>query len=316
VEARWGAGARGALAGAASPSVAASPDGAGCRLVPVERVDAISRDAFLDRHRAPRRPVVLRELTASWPARRAWSIDYFRRVAGDRAIPVYDSRPAYGRQHQHAAAARMRFGDYVERLRAGESRLRIFFLRVAAELPELVADFTYPDLGVRFVERLSVLFAGGRGARVQMHFDVDLAEIVLCHFGGKKRVILFGPDQTPCLYRVPFSFSARFDLAPEAPDYARFPAFARARGEIAELEHGDALYVPPGYWHYVLYDDVGFSLSLRTLPGTPRDLLAALYNIGVLRTVDGLMRKVVGQRWNDRNERLAIERTHRRLGLG
>jgi len=35
----------------------------------------------------------------------------------------------------------------------------------------------------------------------------------------------------------------------------------------------------------------------------------------VIRTVDGLMRKALGQRWNDRNERLAVERVHRRLGL-
>jgi hypothetical protein len=284
------------------------------RLSPVERVGTISRRSFLDHYRSPRRPVVLEELTGSWPARRKWSLDYLKSVADDRHIPVYDSRPARGRQHQHAAAARMPLGEFLERLRAGENALRIFFLRVADEIPELVPDFSYPDVGVRYVEKLSVLFVGGRGARVQMHFDVDLADIFLCHFGGTKRVILFAPDQTPYLYRVPFSFSARFDLAPEAPDYEKFPALERARGEIAELGHGDVLYIPPGYWHYVLYDDIGFSLSLRTLPGTSRDLLAALYNIAVLRTVDGLMRKVVGQRWNDRNERLAVQRVHRRLG--
>ncbi|MGI9452115.1 MAG: cupin-like domain-containing protein, partial [Geminicoccaceae bacterium] len=33
------------------------------------------------------------------------------------------------------------------------------------------------------------------------------------------------------------------------------------------------------------------------------------------RTVEGVMRKVVGQPWNDRNERLAVERTHRAIGL-
>jgi hypothetical protein len=54
---------------------------------------------------------------------------------------------------------------------------------------------------------------------------------------------------------------------------------------------------------------------LRTFPGTPRDVLGALGNIVVIRTVDGLMRKALGQRWNDRNERLAVERVHRRLGL-
>ena len=284
-------------------------------LVPVGRVGAISRRSFLVDYRKPRQPVVLEDFTRSWPARTKWSADYLKTVAGDRRIPVYDSQPARGRRHQHAAAARMPLGEYLERLHGGDNALRIFFLRVADQLPELLSDFTYPDVGVRFAKQLSVLFMAGRGARVQMHFDIDLAEIFLCHFGGRKRVILFAPDQTPHLYRVPFSFSARFDLALEAPDYEKFPALSRARGQIAELGHGDVLYIPPGHWHYVLYDDIGFSLSLRTLPATPRDVLAALYNILVLRTVDGVMRRALGQRWNDRNERVAVRRTHRRLCL-
>jgi hypothetical protein len=258
----------------------------------------------------------MEEITASWPARSKWSVDYLKSAAGDREIPVCDgSRPASGRTYQHAAAGRMRLRDYLERLDDGENALRIFFVRVVPMLPELVPDFTYPEIGVRFVDRLSVFFAGGRSARVQMHFDVDFADVFLCHFGGKKRVILFAPDQTRYLYHVPFSFSARFDLAPDAPDYDSFPALAHARGKIAELGHGDAVYIPPGYWHYVLYDDIGFSISLRTFPGTPRDVLGALANIFAIRTVDGLMRKALGQRWNHRNERLAVERVHRRLGL-
>jgi hypothetical protein len=285
------------------------------RLTPVERVGSLSRHAFRDGFRSPRRPVVLRELTARWRARDTWSVDHLKRIAGHRPVPVYDSRPARGREHQHAAAARLPVGEYVDRLHAGERDLRIFFLRVSAQLPELLGDFAYPDLGLPFVERLSVLFVGGRGSRVQLHFDVDRADIVLCHFGGAKRVILFAPDQTPYLYRVPFSFSALFDVAPDAPDYDRFPALARARGEVAELAHGDALYIPPGWWHFVVYEDIGMSISLRALPRRPRDLLAAFYNVAVLRTIDGLMRKLIGQPWNERNERAAVRRTHARLGL-
>jgi hypothetical protein len=277
-------------------------------LVPIERVGSISKGPFLGRYRVPRRPIVLEDFTAAWPARKKWSVEYLQSVAEHRQIPVYDSGPSSGHRHQHAAAGRMPLGEYVQRLRAGENDLRIFFLRVVEELPELLADFSYPDVGVRYVQKLSVLFMGGRGARVQMHFDIDLADIFLCHFGGRKRVILFPPDQTPYLYRVPFSFSTLSDVRPDAPDYERFPALGQALGVIAELGHGDALYIPAGYWHYVRYDDIGFSLSLRTLPGTPRDLVAALHNILVLRTVDGVMRKVLGQRWNDRNERLALER--------
>lgn len=283
-------------------------------LSPVERVGTVAKRSFLDEWRRPRRPVVLEQLTAAWPARRTWSLEYLKAVAGDRVVPLCGG-PARDRAYQHAAVARMPLREYLHRLEHGEQSLRIFFVRVLTMLPELVRDFAYPDLGVRFVEHLSVLFAGGRRARVQMHFDVDFADVMLCHFGGPKRVILFAPDQTPYLYRVPFSFSARSDVAPETPDYDTFPALARARGHVAELHHGDALYIPPGYWHYVLYDDIGFSLSLRTLPGTARDVLGALGNILVVRTVDGVMRKVIGQRWNDRNERRAVERVHRRLGL-
>jgi hypothetical protein len=283
------------------------------KLSPVERVGAISKSSFLDHYRILHRPVVLEEFSASWPAREKWSLDYLKSVAGHRPIPLYDSRPARGRQHQHAAATNMPLGAYLELLRQGENGLRIFFIRVPNAVPELIPDFTYPDVGVRFVKKLSVLFMGGRGARVQMHFDIDHAGTFLCHFGGRKRVILFAPDQTPYLYRVPFSVSSLFDVSPDAPDYEKFPALALARGEVAELAHGDTLYVPPGYWHYVLYDEIAFSLSLRTLPSTPRDLLAALYNITVLRTVDGWMRRTLGQRWNDRNERLAVQRAHRRL---
>ena len=284
------------------------------KLSPVERVGTISR-SLLDRYRSVRRPLVIEDFSASWPARERWSLDYLKNVAGNRLVPLYDSRPARGRQHQHAVAVRMPFGAYLERLRAGEKDLRIFFVRLPSELPELLPDFAYPDLGVRYFEKLSVLFAGGRGARVQMHFDIEHSESFLCHFGGRKRVFLFAPDQTPYLYRVPFSVSSLFGLEPDRPDYEKFPALALARGEIAELAHGDTLYVPPGYWHYVLYDDIGFSLSLRTLPSTARDFAAALYNIAVLRTVDGWMRRCLGERWNDRNERVAVERVQRRLAL-
>src|SRR6516225_9903923 len=107
------------------------------KLIASERVGTISKRSFYERYRMLRRPVLLSDFTSSWPARQKWSIEYLKSVAGHREIPVYDRRPSRGRQHQHAAAARMRLGEYLECLRAGECDLRIFFLRVVDELPEL-----------------------------------------------------------------------------------------------------------------------------------------------------------------------------------
>lgn len=284
-------------------------------LSPVERVGALSEGEFVPGYKKPGRPVIMEDLTRPWPAREKWTLEHMVEVAGHVKVPLYDSQRSRGHKHQHAPATRMPLAEYLNRLAQGENNLRLFFFNLFAAVPELAGDFDYPDIGLKFFRKLPVLFMGGKGARVQLHFDIDLADILLCHFGGAKRVILFDREQTRFLYRVPFSFSALFDVRVDTPDYARFPALARVRGQIASLEHGDALYIPPGFWHYVIYDEIGFSMSLRAFPRTPRNAVPMAYNLAVLRPVEGIMRRIVGQPWNDWNERRAIQRTHRRLHI-
>lgn len=282
---------------------------------PIPRVDTLSRERFVADHKRPARPVVFEKLNRDWSARAQWNIEYIKRVAGHRIVPLYDGGRATERKYQYAPAARMPLRDYLQLLDAGATDLRMFSFNLIAGAPELLADFSYPDIGLRFFKRHPALFMAGRGAKVQMHFDIDLADILLCHFGGRKRVLLFSPDQTQYLYRVPFSFSSLHDIDYANPDFAKYPALRHARAEVAELHHGDCLYIPRGYWHYVVYEETGLSLSLRALPSTGVDMLKMLHNLLVTRSVEGVMRKLLGQRWNDRNERLAVARTHRHLPL-
>jgi hypothetical protein len=58
-------------------------------------------------------------------------------------------------------------------------------------LPELLKDFEYPDIGLKFFKRLPVLFFGGKGSKVLPHYDMDLADLVHFHFQGTKSVTLF-----------------------------------------------------------------------------------------------------------------------------
>lgn len=281
-------------------------------LTPVTRLDTVDRDRFLRDCKKPARPVIVTRLTRDWPAYDKWSVDFLRDRAGDVVVPLYDSKPSRNRKHQHAPAARMRLDAYFDRLESGENDLRLFFFNFFSALPELLDDFEYPDLGLKFFRKLPVLFMGGKGSKVQLHFDIDLADILLCHFGGPKRILLFAPDQTRFLYRVPFSFSALFDARVDVPDYEAYPALRHVHGQLAELNHGDALYIPPGYWHFVQYDAISFSMSLRAFPRTPANVARMANNLLVVRTIDGVMRKLFGQAWNDRNERVARRRTNRR----
>jgi len=286
------------------------------KLQPIDRIETISRNDFITGYKKQEIPVVIERLTQTWAAHRKWHLDYLCEIAGDNIVPLYGGgERAKGRRHQHAAILNMRFRDYIEALKQGENKLRIFFYNILAEAPSLTEDFSYPQIGLKFFTKLPVLFFGGKGAKVQMHYDIDLADILLCHFGGKKRVYLFAPEQKKYLYHVPFSFSALFDIDIEQPDFEKFPALRYLEGFVTELSHGDALYIPPGYWHYIVYEEISFSLSLRAFPRQPRLLMQMLYNIVVIRSVEGLMRKLVGQSWNDRNELNAIKNTHRKLAI-
>lgn len=280
---------------------------------PVERHAALSKQDFLERYKKPLKPVILSELSAAWPARDKWNIDYLQRVAGDQVVPVYSSKPARENQHQHAAEKRIRLTEYLAMLKAGENDLRMFFYNILENVPQLLEDFDYPDLGMKFFKRLPVLFMGGQGAKVQMHYDIDLANLILCHFGGPKTVLLIPPEQTPFIYKVPFSFSALHRIDFDQPDFGMYPALKNLDGYVAQLEHGDSLYIPSGYWHYIVYQDIGFSMTLRSMPTSASARLSLLKNIFITRSIEGAMRKLAGQKWNDRNERRAIEITEQNL---
>lgn len=277
----------------------------------VDRTAIISSDEFISGYKMTGTPLVMTDIMTDWAATKKWDLDYLSNVAGDNIVPVYSSKPATGKDHQHAAAKTLSLRDYLQMLKKGENDLRMFFYNILKYAPALLNDFSYPNMGLNLFRRLPVLFVGGKGTKVQMHYDIDLADLLLCHFGGRKHVLLIPPEQTKYLYKVPFSFSALHSIDLANPDYQTFPALQKLSPYVAVLNHGDALYIPSGYWHYIIYEDIGFSMTLRALPTGFSKRVAALNNIFVTRTIEGLMRKLLGQKWVDRNERLAIENTHR-----
>ena len=78
-----------------------------------------------------------------------------------------------------------------------------------------------------------------------------------CVVSGRRRFTLFPPEQVANLYIGPLDFAptgAPMSLVPlHAPDFTRFPRFrtALAAAVTAELAPGDALFIPPLWWHHV-----------------------------------------------------------------
>ena len=95
------------------------------------------------------------------------------------------------------------------------------------------------------------------GNRVVVAPHHDMASNIAVVVAGHRRFTLFPPDQAGNLYIGPLEFTpagAPVSLIdPEAPDFDRFPRAraAMAAAEVAELEPGDALYIPHMWWHHV-----------------------------------------------------------------
>jgi len=276
----------------------------------IPRVKTLTKEDFIKHYFKPQKPVVIEHFIEDWPAYTKWNLNYMKEVAGDKIVPLYDDRPVDHKEGFNEPHAKMKMSDYVDLLQSEPTRYRIFLWNVLKEVPELQADFDYPDFGLKLMKGLPMLFFGGEDSYTFMHYDIDLANIFHFHFEGKKEIILFNQKQNKYLYKIPYSLITREDIDFSKPDFDIWPALAKAEGFITHLNHGEVLYMPEGYWHYMRYLTPGFSMSLRAIARNPKNLGKAVSNIFVMRHFDNLMRKLKGKAWIDWKNQQAVERTH------
>ncbi|MDI7776080.1 cupin-like domain-containing protein [Asticcacaulis sp. EMRT-3] len=118
-------------------------------------------------------------------------------------------------------------------------------------LPAFLADNPCPLLPPSIQPRIWI----SNATRAQIHNDT--ADNLACVAAGHRRFTLFPPEQLANLYIGPMEHTPSgraISLASlEEPDYERFPRLAEAlkHAQIAEMEPGDALYVPKYWWHHV-----------------------------------------------------------------
>jgi ribosomal protein L16 Arg81 hydroxylase len=97
------------------------------------------------------------------------------------------------------------------------------------------------------------MFIGPKGAVTPLHVDLWGTHAWLSQLVGRKRWILFSPDQSQFLYD--------FNVDPNQPDLRRFPQFEKARGYECTIGPGETVYVPSNWSHWVVSLDASISLS-------------------------------------------------------
>lgn len=246
-------------------------------------------------------PVLLRGLVVHWPAVAAGAAPstlnaYLKTLDQGAPVPVMEAPAASGGKFGYGPDLRefsftKRQRPLVETLDRIERNLglpdapvvAIQMLPLAERLPGFLRHNPMPLLPDDATPRLWL----GGPVKTQIHNDPD--HNLACVVAGRRRFLLFPPEQVAILYIGPPDRPPPLSLVdPEAPDLARFPRFAEAltAARVAELGPGDALLMPKYWWHHVTSRDPYNAMVNYWWGGVPRGLenardsfLAALLSI-------------------------------------
>src|SRR6202140_3064016 len=242
-------------------------DGIKAAAIPVA---SIKTAAELDFAVKAAKPLILQGLIEHWPSLAAGRAspaalgNYFKSM--DRGIPppvMEAPASTHGRFGYRADLREFTFStrqrgisetlDRIERQidRPNAPIIAVQMLPLASLLPDFVQQNPMP----RRPQIAPLLWLGGR-VRTQIHHDRD--HNLACVIAGRRRFVLFPPEQVVNLYIGPIDNPPPLSIVDlEAPDFSRFPRFeeALATARTAELGPGDALLMPRHWWHHVTSRD-------------------------------------------------------------
>jgi hypothetical protein len=251
------------------------------------RRGAIPRRAGLERSEFERshvegggQPVIVTDAVARWPAYRRWSFDFFRDRYGDDEVVANSPMFLEGDLGLTPVQVRLRLRDYVDFVRdptreprgeylkgdwAALQRNRIPLYdpayRLLARHPELAAEVEsspyfiedlfarLPEPARRFMDEhgspVHYLFLAPKGSVSFLHTDYWGTHAYLAQLAGRKLCVLFGPEDDARVYGGAIR-------NPLATDLERFPLFADATAHVGVLEAGELIFIPSGWWHFVV----------------------------------------------------------------
>lgn len=289
----------------------------GLHLQPIDILESITKEEFREKYLLPRKPVVIKNMAKNWPAYEKWTMEYMKEMVGDVEVPLYDSSKADPAAPINSSAQKMKFTDYIDLIKEKPTDLRIFLFDPIKEAPKLLEDYISPkDLMGGFLDKYPNMFFGGKGSETFLHFDIDMAHIFHTHFNGRKHILLFDYKWKDRLYKIPYATYALEDYDIAHPDFEKFPALNGVEGIECFLEHGDTLFMPTGWWHYMKYLDGSFSISQRAWDKSWAVKAHSLWNLMVQRNFDNFMKSRFKKKYMDWKEKKAIERANYALKKG
>jgi len=236
----------------------------------IEGKDLTGPEQFLREVVEPCRPVVLRGLVKDWPivaaGRQSPSAvrDHLKPLDAGGDIEAFFGAPAIAGRYFYTEdlkgfnfeRRRMKFGLALESIVSsvdlpGSQSVYVGSVPTNDFLPGFAALNPMPLLSPGISPRVWI----GHAANVSSHYDT--VDNLACVAVGMRRFTLFAPQSIDKLYVGPIDNTMAGQpvslAASSAQDKDRFPLFEEIKDQalVAELEPGDALYLPKLWWHKV-----------------------------------------------------------------
>lgn len=276
----------------------------------------VTREVFRDEIMPAGQPALLKGLVADWPAVAAAKAsdearaDYLVAFDARKPVTILTGGPEIGGRffytddmgglnfrRQPTALVEALKGLLAFRSSPQPPALAVQSIPTESALPGFAAANPQPLLDEALAApRIWI----GNAIVTATHFDMNYN--IACAVAGRRRFTLFPPEQLKNLYLGPLEFTpagppvSLVDIA--APDLERFPRFADAweTAQSAELEPGDAIYIPYFWFHNVESLDP-FSVLVNYWWNEPRAVMgrpleALLHALAAIRELSPTERAV------------------------
>uniref|UniRef100_UPI0035901BAF hypoxia-inducible factor 1-alpha inhibitor-like isoform X1 n=1 Tax=Myxine glutinosa TaxID=7769 RepID=UPI0035901BAF len=147
----------------------------------------------------------------------------------------------------------------------------------------------------------NLLLIGMEGNVTPCHYDEQ--QNFFAQVKGRKRCILFPPEQFDCLYPYPIHHpcdrQSQVDF--DDPDYDNFPEFRKVSGYETVVGPGDVLYIPMYWWHHIesmMHGGITFSVNFwyKAAPSPKKIVypLKAFQKVAITRNIEKMLGEALG----------------------
>jgi hypothetical protein len=235
------------------------------------RVEDMTKARFFGDYVGKSRPAVIKGAVAHWPARRKWrELDYLKTRSGHHAVYYYPHENFTSLRRQAEGEIMLPLSEVLDRLRAPETETGFCCTATPVEVMGDLPGFSFLDKVQPAFFYPHIRYFLFRNAGTTWHYH-PFDETLMCQVIGTKHVGLASLDNPHHLALRDRFFREDYY---EDPSVFASSAIDSVNWFAATVEEGDALYIPPLWWHGVVPATAEFGITAAVPWSSPGNVVA------------------------------------------